>query len=236
MLIAAAGSLVAMAADARTVDLSAELSSDERRRGLSWSDGRAAVAVAATAHGPADVDVGVRVVTVRDDPRHLGAGAVADVTVGHGRDLGGGWRADAFVTAHLFAGATGRADYVEGGAGIGYSIGPAEVGADLRYAPAQSPIGGDNLYLAARARLGIPATPWTVDASVGRSSGAVDDPVRAARLRPGGGYADWALGVTRYAGPLEIGLRYTGTDIRDTGDPLTRHAGHRVAARIAITL
>ena len=218
---------------AQSLDARAELATDDRRRGLSWSDGRPSAAMALTLRADSGIDLGVRAATTRGGARHLGADAVADATIGYARDIGGGLTADAFVTAHLFAGAAGKADYVEGGGGVAYSLGPAQIGLDARYAPSQGAIGGDALYLAARARAGIPATRWTIDAAVGRSSGEIDDPARAARLRPGGTYVDWALGATWIAGPWEIGARYTGTDIADDGTMATRHAGDRIMGRIA---
>jgi uncharacterized protein (TIGR02001 family) len=240
LLMAGCAALLFAAAPTRAqvaVDAGVALASDERRRGLSWSDGELSPS-ATVALRLAGADIGVRVTGTRGDPRHGGADAVADVTAGYGGDIGSGLRLDGFVAGHLFAGAGGRLDYVEGGAGASYALGPAEIGIDARYAPDQAAIGGDNLYVAARARVGIPATPYTVAASVGRSAGQRGDAARAARLRPGGDYVDWSLGVDRIVGPLTIGIAYTGTDIaardvmpsrfanrRDTGD--------RIAARVA---
>ena len=218
---------------------SVEASTDERRRGISWSDGEIAPAASVRAGLPSGIDLGVRVTGTRGDPRHGGADAVADVTGGFGSEIGGGLRLDGFVTGHLFAGAAGRMDYVEVGAGASYALGPAEIGLDARYAPDQGAIGGDNLWIGARARVGVPATPFTLLGSVGHSSGSVDDPARAARLRPGGAYADWSLGVDHIIGPLTLGVAYSGTDIeRDRIGPSpyasARHTGDKMTARVAV--
>lgn len=215
-----------------------ELATDERRRGLSWSEGKAAASAWARVDLPAGFDLGARVTTTRGDPRHRGADAVVEPTLGYARDLAG-LRIDGFVTGHVFTGGVGGLNYVEGGAGASYTLGPAEVGAEARYAPQQDAIGGDNLYLGVRARLGVPATPWTVVASAGRSSGDVRDAARAARLRPAGAYRDWSLGVQRITGPLTLGVTYSGTDISDDGPDASpfavrRHAGDRIAARVAV--
>lgn len=234
----ALGAVAAPAVAQVSLGGSVEVATDERRRGISWSDGELAPAASISAGLPSGFDLGVRVTGTRGDPRHGGADAVADVTGGFGRDVGGGLRLDGFVTGHLFAGARGRMDYVELGAGASYALGPAEVGVDARYAPVQSAIGGDNLWLGARARVGVPATPFTLAASAGHSSGSVDDPIRAARLRPGGDYWDWSLGVDHISGPLTLGLAYTGTDIGDRlGSPYAsaRHTGDKVTARAAVT-
>ncbi|MEH3047002.1 TorF family putative porin [Sphingomonas adhaesiva] len=215
-----------------------EVTTDERRRGLSWSEGKAAAAAWVRADLPPGFDLGARVTTTRGDPRSGGAEAVIEPTLGYARDLGG-FRLDGFVTGHVFTGGIGGMSYVEGGAGASYTLGPAEVGAEARYAPSQGAIGGDNLYLGARARLGVPATPWTIVGTVGRSTGDVNDPVRAARLRPTGRYHDWSLGVQRISGPLTLGLTYSGTDISDDGPDASpfavrRHAGDRIAARVSV--
>ncbi|PZQ62653.1 MAG: hypothetical protein DI544_00020 [Sphingomonas taxi] len=239
MVVAATLSgVAALPASAQTgVHAGVELATDERRRGLSWSEGQAAPAASARVDLPGGFDVGVRATATRGDPRHGGADAVVEPVLGYSTYLGG-LRLDGFATGHLFSGARGRMDYGELGAGASYSLGPAEAGVEARYAPSQDAIGGDNLYLGVRGRLGIPATPWTLTAGAGRSSGSVDDPVRAARLRPGGTYRDWSLGVQHVTGPLTVALEYTGTDIANLPDPspfaVREHAGDRLAARISL--
>ncbi|KTT72835.1 TorF family putative porin [Sphingomonas endophytica] len=237
IIIAAALSGVAALPAVAQVQAGVELATDERRRGLSWSDGKAAPSAYARIDLPGGFDLGARALATRGDPRHGGADGVVEPTLGYSSNVGG-FRLDGFATAHLFTGARGHMDYGELGAGLSYSLGPAEAGVEARYAPSQSAIGGDNLYLGVRGRVGIPATPWTVTASAGRSSGSVDDAVRAARLRPGGTYHDWSLGVQHITGPLTIGLEYTGTDIANRPDPspfaVRNHAGDRLAARISL--
>lgn len=217
---------------------SVEVATDERRRGISWSDGQLSPAASVSVGVPFGLDLDARVTGTRGDPRHGGADAVADLTGGFTRDIGGGLRLNGFATGHLFAGASERLDYAELGLGASFALGPAEVGIDARYAPDQRAIGGDNLWVGARGRLGVPMTPFTVHASVGHSTGSVDDAARAARLRPGGDYTDWSLGVDHITGPVSLGLLYTGTDIGDVVDsPFAnaRHTGDKVTARIAIS-
>ena len=239
-IVAAAMCAAALPASAQvSIGGSVEVATDERRRGISWSDGDLAPAASVTAQVPAGFDLGVRITGTRGDPRHGGADAVVDVTGGFTRDIGSGLRLDGFVSGHLFAGAAGRLGYIEGGVGASYALGPAEIGVDARYAPDQSAIGGDNLWLGARARVGVPATPFTVKGTIGRSSGSVDDLVRTARLRPGGDYTDWSLGVDHITGPISVGVLYTGTDI-DVPAPAaayanSRHTGDKVTARLAVS-
>ena len=240
IITAALLTVSALPAAAQSFSGSVEAETDERRRGLSWSEGKAALAASATVGLPAGFDISARITTLRDSPRAGGADAVIDATLGYSTDLGGGVRGEAFAVAHLFTGARGPANYVEGGAGLSYQLGPAQIGADLRYAPSQEAIGGDNLYLGAHANVGIPATPFTVTASIGRSSGSVDDPLRAARLRPAGTYSDWLVGVRHITGPLTLGLDYSGTSI-DRADVVAspyadaRNSGDRLTARASFS-
>lgn len=221
-----------------TPHASVEATTDERRRGISWSDGQGALAASARLDLSSGFDIGVRALATRGDPRHGGADAVFEPTIGYSQLLGG-FRLDAFATGHIFTGGDGPLDYYEGGASANYTIGPAQAGVEARYAPSQDAIGGSNLYLGLRGRIGVPLTPFSVTASAGRSSGAVDDPVRAARLRPDGTYYDWSLGVQHATGPLVLTVEYTGTDIDDTRalSPFAArgNAGDRIAARAALS-
>lgn len=214
----------------------AEVSTDERRRGLSWSGGRAAASadVAAEIGG---VRASGRVVTTRSSARHGGADLVADLGLSVRRPLGP-IEIEARARTHLFAGAAGRSDYAEIGAAGFYTLGPVLIDAAVDYAPGQSAIGGDNLYLSVGAAVGVPRTPLTVSAGAGRSSGDADDPVRAARLRPSGRYHDWRVGVEYVSGPATFGLDYVGTDVKDRAAASTfadaRHSGDKLLARARI--
>ncbi|MDP1026429.1 TorF family putative porin [Sphingomonas sp. KR1UV-12] len=234
--LAAACTVTAPAGAQTTATVGAELTNDEVRRGLSWSEGRASVS------GDAFVDIGpidasARIVATRGSERHAGADAVADLTLGTGWDMGAvSLRATA--TGHLFAGARTGMDYVELGSSAAAGLGPARLTAGVLYAPSQDAIGGDNLYLYASADSGIPGTPLTVIAEIGHSSGSVDDSQRAQRLRPGGSYTDWRLGVERRRGPLTLGLSYIGTDVDQgaIGGPYAdlSHAGDRIVGRVRV--
>ena len=194
----------------------AKVVTDERRRGISWSDGDAALSAWGRLDLSGGVDIGVRATATRGDPRHGGADGVIEPTLGYST-TSGGLRLDGFVTGYLFTGAVQSMDYAEGGVGASYTLGPAEVGAVARYAPSQRAIGGDNLYLGLNGRVGVPTTPFSLTAAVGRSSGTTRnggrDP-RAMRLRPDGTYADWSFGAEYVMGPLTLGALYSDTDIR----------------------
>ena len=235
--LAAAAPAVAQDVPSAGVTASVEVTNDEVRRGLSWSGGRAAVAGALRGSLGA-VDASVRAVTLRDSPRHAGAEAVVDLTAGTGWDLGA-IRLDASATTHLFAGARERMDYVELGATAGYGYGPVYATLGVAVAPSQAAIGGSNVHLRADANAGIPGTPFTLLAGLGHSSGGVTDPVRAQRLRPGGSYLDWRLGVEHRRDRLTFGIDYLGSDVAPE-DATGRfadaaHAGDRLVGRAQLS-
>ncbi|HEY0622452.1 TorF family putative porin [Sphingomonas sp.] len=234
--LAAVATISPAAAQSVDVDASLEIASDLRERGLSDSGGRAtATAAAGLQLGGLRADA--RVATLRESARHGGAdlGITAELSY---RVEQGGWTFDAGGAARLFDGAEGKADYGELFATAAYLIGPAELSAAAFYAPDQSAIGGDNLYLRARARASLPGTPWSLTGHVGHSSGATDDPVRAARLRPGGSYTDWSLGAEWTLGTFGAGLTYSDTDIDHARvvSPLAdaRNSGARLTASARI--
>lgn len=239
MMLSLAAVTPAVAQDVPSAGVTAiaEVTSDEVRRGLSWSGGRAAVAGALRGSLGA-VDASVRAVTLRDSPRHAGAEAVVDLTAGTGWDLGA-IRLDASATAHLFAGARERMDYVELGATAGYGYGPVYATLGVAVAPSQAAIGGSNVHLRADANAGIPGTPFTLLAGLGHSSGGVTDPLRAQRLRPGGSYLDWRLGVEHRRDRLTFGIDYLGSDVAPA-NALGRfadaaHAGDRLVGRAQLS-
>lgn len=237
-LLAAGIALAAVlpSAAAQQVDASLEIASDLRERGLSDSDGKA-IAAAAIGVQVDRLRADVRVATLRGSPRHGGADAGVTAELSY-RIEQGGWTFDFGGAGRFFAGAAGKTDYGELFAAAAYLLGPVELGASAFYAPDQAAIGGDNLYLRARGRADLPGTPWSLTGHVGRSSGSVDDPARAARLRPGGSYTDWALGLEWTRGKFGAGLTYSDTDIERArvtspfGDPANSGARLTASARL----
>jgi uncharacterized protein (TIGR02001 family) len=207
------------------------VTTDERRRGLSWSDGDASASASVDLQ-LTGLNAGARVTALRGSARHAGADMVTDLTLGTGFDQSG-VRLNVSAIGHLFTGANDRMDYGEVAADASYTFGPLQVEAGANYAPSQRSIGGSNFYLFAGANAGIPATPFTVSASLGRSIGS-DNGLRSDRLRPGGDYSDWRIGVDHVTGPLTVGLDYTGTNLSDgMVDPIgdRRNSGKRLLAR-----
>lgn len=210
-----------------------EVASDERVRGLSWSEGKAAATLGARVPVVAEIELSASATTLRGSARHGGADALLKLGAGWSREVGSGWRLGLGATGYVFAGASGY-NYAEVEATGAYSLGPATLRGALRYAPEQAAIGGSNLHVALDADFGLPGTPITLYGGVGHSSGSVSDPPnalgRARRLRPGGDYWDWSLGGEWIAGPAALGVKYTDTSV-DAG---WRHAGSRVTGYVRL--
>lgn len=215
---------------ANGISATIEAMSDDRRRGLSWSDGDPGLRVGISVPLADGLSVDGAATTLWGSPRHGGADAALDIGPTFTRQIGS-WRLGAEGRYHFFPGASGQG-YGEVGANAGFTIGPANLDLSARYAPRQSAIGGDNLYVAAGASAAVPGTAFTLSGHVGRSTGDMRDPARAARLRPGGGYWDHDLGIDWYRGRWSAGLRYTDTDI---DAPDATHAGATLIGRIGVT-
>lgn len=232
ILGALAGASFPLSASAqRGPSFEASIASDYRERGLSWSGGRAVAQLYAEAPLVSGVGVSAQATTLRGAARHGGADAGLDLRADYRGDSGLiYWRGG--VTGHLFAGGDGPRDYIEGDATAGMMIGPLDLSLRASYAPPQEAIGGSNFHARAGASIGLFGTPFTISGHMGHSSGSVDDPVRAARLRPGGSYLDWGLGVDYNKGPARFSLDYTDTDIarREVDVP---NGGHHGAALVA---
>ncbi|WP_338053902.1 TorF family putative porin [Sphingobium estronivorans] len=226
---ASAGPALAQYADG--VSATVEVASDERRRGLSWSDGDPVLRGTLSVPVAQGLSLDGTAVSLWGSDRHGGADAAVDLGATFARQIGG-WRLSAEGRYHLFPGASGQG-YGEMGVGAGFLIGPASVDLNGSYAPRQSSIGGDNLYLSASVAAGVPGTPFTVSARVGRSSGDVRDPARAARLRPDGSYWDHGVSVDYLKGRWFAGLRYANSSI---DGPTSRHAGASLIGRIGLSL
>jgi uncharacterized protein (TIGR02001 family) len=231
--------LAALPAPLRAADwspsLSVSIASDERRRGLSWSDGRPAAQARGVLSLPAGFDLSLAATSLRGSARHGDADAVIDSALVY-RHSFGPISADAQIVHHAFAGGNGRLNYVELGAGASTLLGPVELAIYGLYAPSQQAIGGDNLYVAASASAAIVGTPFSLRGHIGRSSGGSDDAIRSARLRPRGTYNDFGLGVDHVTGPLRIGLSYTDTFGGHTpaNPALARDGDARLTARMSV--
>ena len=192
--------------------LEAGVMSDWRVRGMSWSDGRPAAQLFASMPLGPGLDLAGQATTSRGSARHGGADAVLDVSGGYSSEAGllrwhGG------VAGHFFPGGSGAQDYVDLSLGGGAALGPLDLMVTAHYAPSQAAIGRSNLYTVADARIGLMGTPLTLAAHLGRSAGSISDRQRSDRLRPGGRYTDWSLGLDYAIRRLFFSITYSDTSI-----------------------
>lgn len=226
----AAALLIAAAAPAAAASLGVEASTDLRRRGLSWSDGSPAIEGWASLPVTGGLSVEGGAATLRGSARHGGADALAEAALRYTRQSGAfSWWAD--VQGLGFIGASGQ-NYGQLRTGAAFGIGPVQLSGIASWAPPQAAIGGSNVYVGGSVNLGIPATPLTLRASAGHSTGTDDGSGRAGRLRPGGDYSDFRFDADYVLGPVTLGASITTTTI--TAGPADRfadHAGTRLLLR-----
>lgn len=228
-----AGALIPCPAVAQqALDFEASVLGDDRRRGLSWSQGKAAAQLRTDLALPAGFAASATASTARDATRHGGAAATLDLRAGYRHETGL-LQLDGGLVAHIFAGGDGARDYGEIEASVGVGIGPLDLSVLAAYAPRQQAIGGSNLHRRVRLRDGVPGTPLSLSAHFGRSSGVVRDAIRAQRLRPGGAYADWGLRGDYALGRWTLSLAYSDTDIRRRAVAVPADGRHAGAALVA---
>jgi hypothetical protein len=209
--IGVALALVASATPALAAGFGIEASSDLRRRGLSWSDGKPALEAWASVPVAGGVSVEAGGATLRGSTRHGGADLLAEAALRYTLH-NGNWSLWAEAGGLGFVGADDQS-YAQLRTGTSWGLGPLQIAGLVAWAPPQRAIGGSNLYLNASASIGIPATPLTLRAAVGRSMGSSDGSGRANRLRPGGDYGDVRLDLDYGLGPLTLGASLTTTSI-----------------------
>ena len=231
LAIAAATPSAAMAFFPSAPSVSVEAVSDDRRRGISWSDGEASIAAAARTSLAQDFVADVRLSALRGSDRLDGAHAGIETGLRH-VSRPGPWTLEAGVVGRFFLNHA-RLNHMEVQGSAAHQLGPVQARLAAAYAPPQDAIGGDNLYLSASFDAGIPATPYTLYGGIGRTTGDTEDSRSARLLRPGGSYWDHRIGIERVEGPLVAGLRYSDTTI-DASE--AEHTGARLVAYVSIGL
>jgi uncharacterized protein (TIGR02001 family) len=178
------------------------LLSDYRFRGISRSSGDPALQGQITVSLPNGLYAGGRGTSLKG-VRTLGD-AELDLYAGYGATIGSGTTIDAGLTYYAFPGGAGGSDYAEPYVSLSHTLGPVEATVGAKYAWSQKALGGeDQLYLFGQIEGGIPLTPVTLTAEVGRQE--------AGRF---GRYWNWSLGGRYAMGPVEAGRRSVDTDLR----------------------
>lgn len=207
---------MAIAAPASAASFGIEATTDLRRRGLSWSNGEAALEAWGSLPIRAGFSVEAGAATLRGSPRGGGADLLVEAALRYSLQTGP-WALWTEVQGIGFVGAPAQydlpLDYGQLRAGAAFGFGPARLSAQIGWAPPQQAIGGSNIYIAGRASIGVPGTPLTLGAGVGRSVGSDDGSGRSNRLRPGGDYTDVRFDADYGLGPVILGASVTATSI-----------------------
>jgi uncharacterized protein (TIGR02001 family) len=121
--------------------------------------------------------------------------------------------------AYLYPGGDGTADVYEATGAMSYRLGPVSAKLSGFYAPDQANLAGDNFYLSMEAKVGIPATPFTLFGQAGRERGSFY-----------GRKHDWSFGAEFTRGPFTASLGYHDTDLNGITSGLGRDVRGSVVA------
>jgi uncharacterized protein (TIGR02001 family) len=200
------------------ITATATIVSDYRFRGVSLSDRDPA------AQGSVDVAISgfYAGVWVSSIARFADTNVEADVYAGYGGEAGP-IQYEIGAIAYLYPGGDGTGDVYEATGSLSYTLGPATARLRANYAPDQENLAGDNFYLSADARVGIPTTPVTVFAQLGRERGSFY-----------GRKWDWSLGVEVTRGPFSASLGYFDTDLNGVTSGLGRNVRGGIVASASV--
>lgn len=155
------------AEDRSTLAYNLSVVSDYRLRGISQTDGHAAVQASVEASEPTGFYTGLWGSTIA---AYEGAHAEVDAYGGY-RTTISGWVVDTGIISYFYPGADGvsSAELYASGA---HALGDAEIKAGVSYTPHQSELGAaDGLYLFADVSKPLPRLPITLRAHLGRETG-----------------------------------------------------------------
>jgi uncharacterized protein (TIGR02001 family) len=199
------------------VTVTATATSDYRYRGISLSDRDPALqgSVDLTYHG---FYAGAWASSIAD---YAGTNVELDLYAGYAGQAGP-IAYEVGAIAYLYPGSDGGTAIYEGTAALSYTLGPATARLEAFYAPDQDNLAGDNFYLNAGLKVGVPATPFTVFASLGRERGSFY-----------GSKMDWSLGVEATRGPFTASLGYFDTDLNGVTSGLGRNVRGGLVASVS---
>lgn len=204
-----------------TVSSTVTLTSDYRFRGVTQSDEGAAVQAGVTVAHESGFYIGGWASSISTDSLPGYGDAETNIFGGFSTETASGIGFDVGLLYYLYPDAASgvKTDFFEPYAAITYSIGPVSTKVGAAYAwGGQDGLdftGGkdDNLYLYADASVGIPTTPLSLNAHVGRSEGSL----ALLNINSSDVYWDWSGGVEWSGGPIVGGVKYIDTDISNAG-------------------
>ncbi|HTG39765.1 TorF family putative porin [Sphingomonas sp.] len=212
---------------------SASLASDYRFRGVSQTDGNAAVQGGVTITHQSGVYAGTWGSNLAGWGTFGGANMELDLFAGIKLPVAAG-TLDTGLVWYMYPGGADTTDFGELYARLSGAVGSATLTAGIAYAPAQRALGNvfatgaaaqagvpddagdkeDNLYLSGDGVVPLAGTPVSLKAHIGYSDGNPGLGPNGTSIAPTGRYWDWSLGVdvTPVDG-LTLGLAWVDTDI-----------------------
>ena len=218
-----------------TISGSVALVSDYRFRGVSQSNGGAAVQGGITVSHESGAYAGFWSSNLAGWGTFGGPNLELDLIAGYKLPVGKSAALDVGLTVYTYPGGSSKTTFAEPYIKLSGTVGPASLTAGVAYAPKQQSLGKwyntgasaqtgtpdnpgakeDNLYLWTDAAAGIPSTPITLKGHVGYSKGNSGLGPNGTSVAPTGEYFDWLLGADVAVGKLILGVAYVDTDISD---------------------
>jgi uncharacterized protein (TIGR02001 family) len=199
-----------------TVTGNVTLTSDYRFRGITQTDGDAAIQGTLNVNHSSGLYVGTFVSSIDDKVSLPGyGGAEVDLYGGYTKTLSSGIGFDAGLLYYYYPGGDKglNTDFFEPYASVSYGIGPvsAKVGVNYAWSGQKGLIGkDDNTYVYGQAGVAVPGTPVTLTGHVGYTKGSLG----YVNLAAGDdNYLDWSLNAEAVGGPFKVGVTYMDTDV-----------------------
>jgi uncharacterized protein (TIGR02001 family) len=196
-----------------TISGSAAIVSDYRFRGISQTDKNFALQGSVTATHESGLYASVWGSSV-DDYIAAGGDQELDLIAGFKKTFGG-TTLDVGGLYYYYPGSSQilpgyNSDFFEAYGSVAHTLGPVTAKLGANYAPSQSALdygfgNEDNFYLNGSLSAGIPNTPISLSAGVGRT-------FTRSFLSGGIKYTDWNVGATFTKGPLTLGVTYVDTN------------------------
>lgn len=218
-----------------TISGSAALVSDYRFRGVSQSNGGAAVQGGITVTHESGAYAAFWSSNLAGWGTFGGPNLELDLIAGYKFSVAKSASVDVGLTFYTYPGGASKTAFAEPYVKVSGTVGPANLLVGVAYAPKQEALGKwynsgasavagvydnpgdkkDNFYVWTDAAAGIPSTPVTLKAHIGYSKGNSGLGPNGTSVAPTGEYVDWLLGADIAVGKLTLGLAYVDTDISD---------------------
>jgi uncharacterized protein (TIGR02001 family) len=216
-----------------TVSGNVALASDYRFRGVSQSNGGAALQGGITISHESGAYAGFWSSNLAGWGTFGGPNLELDLIAGYKFLVASGAALDVGLTWYTYPGGASKTAFAEPYVKLSGTVGPASLTAGVAYAPKQQALGRwyntgasaaagvydnpgdkkDNLYIWTDAAAGTPSTPVTLKGHIGYSKGNSGLGPNGTSVAPTGKYIDWLLGADVAVGGVTLGIAYVDTDI-----------------------